>query len=191
MIRRKGKEGYSVFRAVGLRHRRLSLAIPSVLGFFVLSLWVAAQFQYLQLRLAAGKGEMSSTVGIGTWSSHVGLWLAIHDNLEPGFDFSHLVADGPVDAFKLKSSHHKFSIGAAHFYILGPIPPSSSSSTVYCLDLRYWCLFLLTISPLLVHFVRTLIAWKRQRSGRCRSCGYDLRTCTSRCPECGECIPAS
>lgn len=53
-------------------------------------------------------------------------------------------------------------------------------------SIPFWALCL----PLLVAAAWGVAAWRRQRErerpGRCRKCGYDLRGSTGTCPECGN-----
>ena len=82
-----------------------------------------------------------------------------------------------------------------HFNLLGLEYASSrvGQSSLANLLVPYWMIVSLTILPPLIW----LRGWqvqrrmlRRERSGRCRTCGYDLRATPDRCPECGTPIPA-
>jgi hypothetical protein len=53
-----------------------------------------------------------------------------------------------------------------------------------------WALLMSSLVPLMfvvcAFLIRRSIGRRRQRSGRCEGCGYDLRGSTVRCPECGR-----
>jgi hypothetical protein len=54
----------------------------------------------------------------------------------------------------------------------------------------YW-FAMLTLFPLPARAVRrTWVTWRRNRSGLCPICGYDLRATSDRCPECGTPVDA-
>ena len=49
----------------------------------------------------------------------------------------------------------------------------------------YWFLFALSAPVPLMTAARWHLRRRRQDTGRCHSCGYDLRATPGRCPECG------
>src|SRR2546423_8270019 len=52
------------------------------------------------------------------------------------------------------------------------------------------CVGSITTGPPRQH-VRSIVRERRQKSGQCPSCGYDLRESRERCPECGAPIDAA
>lgn len=52
--------------------------------------------------------------------------------------------------------------------------------------LPYWMICLILATPLWVSFRRAAMRRRRALQGLCVKCGYDLRSSTSMCPECGE-----
>jgi hypothetical protein len=59
-------------------------------------------------------------------------------------------------------------------------PPAFTALTV-----PHWFVVLVTAVPTLLWLRGAVRRWRWERSGRCTSCGYDLRTTPDRCPECG------
>jgi hypothetical protein len=69
-------------------------------------------------------------------------------------------------------------------------PQRFGAEIVNGVTIPYWAL-LIVAGVLPVCWCRPILVRRaRRRSGRCLSCGYDLRASKERCPECGTAIPA-
>jgi hypothetical protein len=55
----------------------------------------------------------------------------------------------------------------------------------YDLVLRLWIVALATAAPTLIWLQKRIVNRRREMTGFCRNCGYDLRASPHRCPECG------
>jgi hypothetical protein len=79
----------------------------------------------------------------------------------------------------LRASIIGFQLGHGRINVF-MTPPTFTAVTV-----PHWFLVVATAVPTLLWLRGTLRHWRWARQGRCRSCGYDLRSSPDRCPECG------
>jgi len=72
-----------------------------------------------------------------------------------------------------------------HFKIVHHVMPGGTGY-LQSLVVPLWVpILLFAFYPSLCFIRGPMRRWRRRRSGRCVSCGYDLRGCVDRCPECG------
>jgi hypothetical protein len=89
-----------------------------------------------------------------------------------------------VRYFDMPTSAHPFGFQVAVGSTGGRWPRS-----FFTIALPFWFLSALLGALPAVSLVHKLRQSRRSRRGLCRSCGYDLRGSTDRCPECGRALP--
>jgi hypothetical protein len=72
-----------------------------------------------------------------------------------------------------------------------PVSPGALASTLAwtLVSVPHWLLLLAFAALPAVRVTRHVRAARREKSGLCASCGYDLRATPGRCPECGTIQP--
>ena len=90
-------------------------------------------------------------------------------------DFSDML-DSNVFGRQIRWKGFRLAWGDANWY---------TQFRIRALLLPYWFLILVSAPLVIVSARRSLVRWRWKSSGRCTSCGYDLRFSSGVCPECG------
>lgn len=177
--------------------RRFTQSMFLILQIALVALWVRSQtsqdhlsfgkywhnsvrdsFHSLHVGIASGSGEL--LFGVGSTSTAEARYIPPGSE---GLNFDTLLSKEPPSIDHPSNWHSRLGFDWFH--------ESDSVLSVSYLILPHW--FLLMLSTLLLY--PTLIRpWKvfiRRRQGRCLECGYDLRSISARCPECGAIFVAT
>jgi len=148
-------------------------------------------------------GDVDMLVGVGPTTtfnaaaSYQGKLVFFFSDVpsEPGTQWSLQPLRAPVEEVEplygrlfeqgttLRASLVGFQLGHGTISVF-KTPPTFTAVTV-----PHWFVVLATAVPTLLWVRGALRHWRWARQGRCRSCGYDLRSSPDRCPECGA-VPA-
>lgn len=169
------------------------LRIPTLAGLFVLlfasvvAVWGRSRHHANAIAVYSRAGVLNGIAadqkGILFFFSDIpfGLQKGLHIEWAP-------VSSDEVSPLLFDPAHEKWKRLGFHF-AKGIVPTWTwhFSATI----VPYWAILLaLSVFPLRSAY-RLGRHWTRGSRGQCRTCGYDLRASTGRCPECGTSVPGA